>query len=163
MKQIINIKVNGNDYEVAIKPNTTLIDLLRNDLKLTGTKKGCGVGECGACTVLLEGKPVCSCLLPALKVQNKEITTIEGLESTSIGRKLQESFINYGAVQCGFCTPGMLMAAKGYLDKNLNPNKEDIRKAISGNLCRCTGYKKIIEAIYNVAIERHGSEGDSND
>ena len=165
MEKFQNLKftVNGNLVEVIVSPDELLIDVLREKLLLTGTKKGCGIGECGACTVLLEGKPVCSCLLPAMKVQNKEITTIEGLESTSIGRKLQESFINHGAVQCGFCTPGMLMAAKGYLDKNLNPNKEDISKAISGNLCRCTGYKKIIEAIYDVVIERYRSEGDSND
>ncbi len=147
MKQIINIKVNGNDYEVAVKPNTTLIDLLREELRLTGTKKGCGVGDCGACTVILEGKVVNSCLILAIEVAGKSITTIEGVAKGKELHPIQKAFIEKGAIQCGYCTPGMVLRTKSILDENSNPTHEQIKEKLSGNLCRCTGYTKIIEAV----------------
>ena len=124
-----------------------LVEVLRDQLELTGTKVACGEGECGACTVLLDGQPVNSCLVPALKVQGREVLTVEGLASLGELHPLQKAFVEHGAVQCGYCTPGMLMSAKALLDHNPNPTEEEVRLAISGNLCRCTGYAKIVEAV----------------
>lgn len=151
MKQKIKLQVNGQDYEVYIEPKTTLVDLLREDLGLTGTNKGCGTGDCGACTVIMNGNAVNSCLVFAVDADGTEITTIEGLADSDKLDPLQQAFIDEGAVQCGFCTPGMIMVAKDFLKKNPKPNEEDFKSAISGNLCRCTGYIKIVKAIEKVA------------
>jgi carbon-monoxide dehydrogenase small subunit len=139
--------VNGKPIEVSVDPTWTLLMVLREELKLTGTKKGCEKGDCGVCTVLLEGKPVNSCLVLALQAEGKKIETIENLGTPESLHPLQKSFITHGAVQCGFCTPGMLMSASSLLRKNPHPTEEEIRRAISGNLCRCTGYAKIVKAI----------------
>jgi carbon-monoxide dehydrogenase small subunit len=139
--------LNGEEVTMHIEPDALLADVLREHLGLTGTKEACGEGECGACTVLLDGQPVTSCLVPALKAQGREVGTVEGLASGGELHPLQKSFIEHGAVQCGYCTPGMLMSAKALLDRNPHPTAEEIKEAISGNLCRCTGYVKIVEAI----------------
>ncbi|WP_406676759.1 (2Fe-2S)-binding protein [Moorella sp. ACPs] len=148
----LKLKVNGQEYQVEAPADITLLELLRENLGLTGTKEGCGKGECGACTVLMDGLAVDSCLLPAAKADGSEILTIEGLASPQ-GRlhPLQEAFISEGAVQCGFCTPGMIMSAKALLDQNPHPTREEIKIALSGNLCRCTGYAKIISAVEKAA------------
>ncbi|MFC2030616.1 (2Fe-2S)-binding protein [Chloroflexota bacterium] len=150
-KQLVSLAVNGQVRELAVEPYWTLLDLLRNELGLTGTKRGCDVGDCGACTVIMDGKPVNSCLVLGLEADGSEILTIEGLaglaEPTSALHPLQESFLEHGAAQCGFCTPGMLMVAKVLLDECPNPTEEEVRHAISGNLCRCTGYAKPVKAI----------------
>lgn len=146
-KHNVKINVNGQVYEVRVESRKSLLDLLRNELGLTGTKKGCDSGDCGACTVLMNGKPVNSCLVLAVEANEKDILTIEGLTGGSEIHPLQKAFINHGAVQCGYCTPGMILSAKALLDENPNPTEEEVKKAIAGNLCRCTGYKKIIEAI----------------
>ena len=153
MVNLINIKVNINDkdYDLKVKPNTLLLDLLRNELGFTGTKRGCDTGECGACTVIMDGLTVNSCMVLAAEVNGKNITTIEGLEKGGQLHPIQESFMEEGAIQCGFCTPGMVLSAKALLDKNPDPTDEEIRVAISGNLCRCTGYTKIIKAIKSAA------------
>lgn len=151
MKQLIKLKVNGEIREVVIEPRTTLLEVLREDLGLTGSKRGCDTGDCGACTVLIDGRPVVSCLTLAIGVKDKEILTIEGIAQDSQLHPLQQAFMDYFAVQCGFCTPGMILSAKALLDRNLNPTEEEVREAISGNLCRCTGYVKIIEAIMAAA------------
>jgi carbon-monoxide dehydrogenase small subunit len=148
MKQLMHLTVNGMDHQLAVQPSRTLLDLLREDLDLTGTKQGCGEGDCGACVVLLDGVPVNACLVLALEAAGREVTTIEGVAPS--GNRLhpiQEAFIDAGAVQCGYCTPGMVLVAKALLDKNPEPGEADVRRAISGNLCRCTGYAKIVEAI----------------
>jgi carbon-monoxide dehydrogenase small subunit len=132
---------------LQVKPSAMLVEVLRDQLELTGTKVACGEGECGACTVLLDGKPVNSCLVPALKAQGREVLTVEGLAPLGELHPLQKAFVEHGAVQCGYCTPGMLMSAKALLDHNPDPTEEEVRLAISGNLCRCTGYAKIVEAI----------------
>ena len=147
MKVLIELKVNGESYQVSIEPWRTLLEVLRETLNLTGTKEGCSRGDCGACTVLLDGKPANSCLLLAIEAQGKDILTIEGLAQGSQLHPLQEAFIDHGAIQCGFCTPGMILSGKALLDKNPQPSEVEVRQAISGNLCRCTGYTKIIEAI----------------
>ncbi|MGB9627979.1 MAG: (2Fe-2S)-binding protein [Thermodesulfobacteriota bacterium] len=144
---MIRFLINGKEVQVDVPPHWTLLRLLREGLGLTGTKEGCGIGECGACTVLLDGMPVNSCLVLAPKVEGRRVETIEGLGSRDLLHPLQKSFIKHGAIQCGFCTPGMLMASKALLDKNPQPTREEIKEAISGNLCRCTGYQQIIEAI----------------
>lgn len=151
MKQSIELKVNGEIYTVEIEPRRTLLEVLREELGLTGTKEGCGKGDCGHCTVLIDGDPIFSCLTLAVEVQGKEIVTIEGLAEGEKLHPIQQAFVNFGAIQCGFCTPGMLLSAKSLLDKNLNPTEAEIKDAISGNLCRCTGYVKIIEAIQEAA------------
>ncbi|MEE8564457.1 MAG: (2Fe-2S)-binding protein [Atribacterota bacterium] len=151
MGRLINLKINGESYQLNVKPNILLLDLLREEIGLTGTKRGCGTGECGVCTILLEGRPVNSCLMLAVEANEKNVLTIEGLASDGQFHPLQEAFIEEGAVQCGFCTPGMLLSAKALLDANSNPKEEEIKKAIAGNLCRCTGYTKIIKAIISAA------------
>ena len=147
MKQLIQLKVNGETHEVAVQPWRTLLEVLRESLGLTGAKRGCDEGDCGACTVLMDGEAVPSCLVLAVEAQGKEITTIEGLAQDGKLHPIQEAFVKYGALQCGFCTPGMILSAKALLDKNPKSKEEEIRLAIAGNLCRCTGYVKIIEAI----------------
>jgi aerobic-type carbon monoxide dehydrogenase small subunit (CoxS/CutS family) len=139
--------VNGEERRVRVYPDETLLHVLRERLRLTGTKAGCEEGECGACTVLVEGTPVNSCLLPALRFQSQHVETVEGLDRGGRLHPLQDAFIEAGAVQCGFCTPGMLMSAKALLEKNPSPSREDIAQALSGNLCRCTGYVKIADAV----------------
>lgn len=148
----LQLKVNGQEYQVEAPADITLLELLRENLGLTGTKEGCGKGECGACTVILDGQAVNSCLVPAAKAEGSEVLTIEGLASPG-GQlhPLQEAFISEGAVQCGFCTPGMLMSAKALLDQNPCPTREEIKVALSGNLCRCTGYAKIITTVEKAA------------
>ena len=143
----LTMNVNGKDVTLEIEPDELLVEVLRDRLGLTGTKVGCEEGECGACTVLLDGKAVVSCLLPAMKAQGRKVETVEGLAAEGKLHPLQQAFIDCGAVQCGYCTPGMLMSAKALLDENPSPSEEEIREAISGNLCRCTGYRKIVEAI----------------
>jgi len=147
MKQLIELKVNGESYETAVDPHRTLLEVLRENLGLTGAKEGCDLGACGACTVLIDGKAVLSCLTLAVDSQKKEITTIEGLAKEGKLHPLQRNFVDHGAIQCGFCTSGMILSAKAMLDKNPKPTEEEVKRGISGNLCRCTGYTKIIEAI----------------
>lgn len=147
MKQLMEFKVNGERYEVAVEPNRTLLEVLWEDLYLTGTKMGCNEGDCGACTVIIDGMAVCSCLLLAVKAKGKDIFTIEGLASNGRLHPIQQAFIDHYAVQCGYCTPGMIMSAKALLDENPDPTEEEVRRSLQGNLCRCTGYVKIIEAI----------------
>lgn len=155
----LSFTLNGNDVSLEISPNTLLVDLLRDSLKLTGTKVGCREGECGACTVLLEGTPVNSCILPAAKVQGRSVTTIEGLaQKNGQLTEIQEAFMHEGAAQCGFCTPGMIMNSTALLEKNPKPNDEEIRQALSGTLCRCTGYRKIVKAV-ETASEMKKSQG----
>lgn len=150
-KEIATFNVNGRSYDVIITPNMTLSELLREKLDLTGTKYACGVGECGACTVLVDGKPVLSCSTLAIAVRNKNILTIEGLANGTNLHPIQQAFIDNGAMQCGFCTPGMIMTVKALLDENPNPTREEVKEGIGGNLCRCTGYVKIIDAVMAVA------------
>ena len=154
MKEAVRIRINGEEYEAFVKPSTTLVDFMRDELGLTGTKKGCDEGECGACTVLLEGKAVNSCLVLALEANGKEVVTIEGVagEGGELDR-LQREFIDKQALQCGYCTPGMILSAKALLAENPRPTEEEVRAAIAGNLCRCTGYVKIVEAIMAVSKE----------
>jgi len=147
----IEFTVNGKAYKMDICSTMRLIDLLREELGLTGTKEGCGEGECGSCTVIMGGKAVNSCLVLAPQIRGQEILTIEALETNGQMDRLQESFINNSAIQCGYCTPGMLMSAKALLMANSNPSEEEIKVAISGNLCRCTGYNKIVNAIREAA------------
>ena len=151
MDCLINLKINGETYQLNVKSNVLLLDLIRDNIGLTGTKRGCETGECGACTVLLDGKPVNSCLVLAVEANGRNVITIEGLSEDNKLHPLQEAFIEEGAVQCGFCTPGMLLSAKALLDVNSNPKEEEIKKAIAGNLCRCTGYTKIMKAIISAA------------
>lgn len=146
-KMILRMKVNGKTVETGVDPTWTLLRVLREELGLTGTKEGCGQGDCGACTVIMNGKTVQACLVLALQAEGKEIETIEGLGTPEKLHPLQASFLSSGAVQCGFCTPGMLMSAVALLRKNPHPTEEEIKKGISGNLCRCTGYVKIIKSI----------------
>ena len=149
-KVLLRLTVNGKPIEVRVNPTWTLLRVLREELRLTGTKKGCEQGDCGACTVQMEGKAVNACLVLALQAEGKAIETVEGLGTPENLHPLQHSFIRQGAVQCGFCTPGMLMSAKALLDANPRPTREEIKLGLSGNLCRCTGYVKIIKAIQNV-------------
>jgi carbon-monoxide dehydrogenase small subunit len=149
--QTLTMTLNGEEVTVQVEPSALLVEVLRDQLDLTGTKVACGEGECGACTVLLDGKPVNSCLVPALKAQGRDVLTVEGLAPLGELHPLQKAFVEHGAVQCGYCTPGMLMSAKALLDHNPNPTEDEVRLAISGNLCRCTGYAKIVEAILDAS------------
>lgn len=150
MKRIITLNVNGEEFELLTEVHRTLLEVLRENLGLTGTKRGCDLGTCGACTVLIEGKPYLSCLTLAADVQGKKIVTIEGLAQDGEPHPLQKAFVQKGAIQCGFCTPGMILTAKAFLDENPNPSEEEVKQAISGNICRCTGYVKIVEAVLSV-------------
>ena len=151
MKEIdIELSVNGKKYQLRVEPRRTLVEVLRENLGLMGTKKSCNEGECGACTLIMDGKAVTSCLVLALDAQGKEIITVEGLSEGETLHPIQESFLKHGGVQCGFCTPGMVMSAKSLLDDNPNPTLDETRRAISGNLCRCTGYQHIIDSIMAV-------------
>ena len=142
----ISLKVNGKFFEVSVDENLRLIDLLRDELKLLGTKEGCGEGECGACTVIMDGETVNSCLVMAFQANGSNILTIEGMEKDGKLHPIQQAYIDAGAVQCGFCIPGMVLSTKALLDKNPNPTRAEIREGISGNLCRCTGYNKMLDA-----------------
>ena len=150
-RQLIQLRVNGEEHDVFVSPNETLVEVLRDRLELTGTKMGCGEGACGTCTVLLDGKPVRSCLTLAVEVQGQEIVTIEGLAVGAELHPVQVAFMEHGAIQCGFCSPGMILTGKGLLDENPHPTEEEVRRAISGVVCRCTGYAKIVEAIMAAA------------
>ena len=154
-KRLIELKVNGDAHEIAVQTHWTLLEVLRRELGLTGTKEACGLGTCGACTVLIDGEPILSCLTLAVEAQGKEITTIEGLKNKE-GKlhPLQKAFLDAGAIQCGFCTPGMLLASKALLDRNPQPMEIEIRRALSGHLCRCTGYVKIVEAVRLATLPR---------
>ncbi len=158
MKSFIQLTVNGQPVDAAVEPNRTLLQFLREDLGLTGTKHGCGLGDCGACTVILDGKPVNSCLVLAIQANGGEVLTIEGLAENGKLHPIQQAFVDKGAIQCGFCTPGMILSAKALLDANPNATEQEIRMAISGNLCRCTGYQKIVEAIGEAAKIIQGTE-----
>lgn len=151
MKRNITLNINGEFYELVVKTNQTLLDVLREQLGLVGTKKGCDSGTCGACTVIIDGEPFLSCMTLAIRCKNRIITTIEGLVKNGQLHPLQKSAMEHEAVQCGFCTPGWLLSAKVLLDNNPNPTREEVRTAIAGNLCRCTGYQKIEESILAVA------------
>jgi carbon-monoxide dehydrogenase small subunit len=151
MKHPIRLTVNGDGYEFSVESKKTLLDFLREDLELTGTKRGCDNGECGACTVLLNGRPVNACLVLAVEADGQEVLTIEGLADGTHLHPLQESFLHHGAVQCGYCTPGMILTAKALLDENPRPTEMEVRKAIAGNLCRCGTYNKVVQAVLSVA------------
>jgi carbon-monoxide dehydrogenase small subunit len=151
MKHPIRLTVNGDGYEFSVESKKTLLDFLREDLELTGTKRGCDNGECGACAVLLNGRPVNACLVLAVEADGQEVLTIEGLADGTHLHPLQESFIHHGAVQCGYCTPGMILTAKALLDENPRPTEMGVRKAIAGNLCRCGTYNKVVQAVLSVA------------
>lgn len=150
MKKLVKFAVNGEAHELEVDPSRNLLEVLREDIGLTGTKYGCGEGDCGACTVLMDGRPVNSCLILIGKVDGKEIMTIEALAKGNELHSIQKAFIDYGAIQCGYCTPGMILSTKSILDNNPSPSDEEIKKGISGNLCRCTGYQKIFEAIQSL-------------
>jgi len=151
MKMGIELSVNGDNYEVLVSPNNTLLEVLRDKLGLVGTKRGCDLGACGACTVLINGETSLSCIMLAMDAVGKEITTIEGMEENGHLHPIQTAFVEKGGLQCGFCTPGMIMTAKAILDEEEHPTQEIIKKKMAGNLCRCTGYKKIVEAVMSVS------------
>ncbi|MCG8401618.1 MAG: (2Fe-2S)-binding protein [Firmicutes bacterium] len=150
-KKVLKFTLNGEPAEILVYPSDTLLDVLREQFHLLGTKKGCGKGECGACTVIMEGRAVNSCIIPAMKVSGKKVETIEGIGSEDNLHPLQETFSDLGAVQCGFCTPGMIMSSKALLDRVISPTRSEIKEAIAGNICRCTGYVKIEEAVQAAA------------
>jgi carbon-monoxide dehydrogenase small subunit len=158
VKKILSLTVNETNYEVAVTPWQTLLDVLRDDLGLIGTKRGCGVGTCGVCTVIIDGKAILSCLTLAIECEGLSITTIEGISSPDSLHPIQKSFIENGAIQCGFCTPGIIMTSKALLDENPNPNDHEIKEALAGTFCRCTGHIKIIEAVKKVAPPVNGEE-----
>ncbi len=149
--KLVQLTINDKEYDIAVQANETLVDVLRYRLGLTGTKKGCGQGDCGSCTVIMDGNTVNSCLVLAVQANGSRITTIEGLESDEGLHPVQKAFIEHGAIQCGFCASGMILSAKNLLDKNPKPTEGEIRSALSGNLCRCTGYQKIVEAVQSIA------------
>ncbi|WKZ83156.1 MAG: (2Fe-2S)-binding protein [Acidimicrobiia bacterium] len=149
----LRLRVNGDEHQVLVEDHRTLLEVLREDLRLTGTKHGCELGECGACTVLIDGVPVLSCLTLARSVEGRELRTVEGLETSGVLSPLQSAFAELGAAQCGYCTPGMLMAATGLLERVPSPTTDEIREALAGNLCRCTGYSKILDAVHLAAEE----------
>lgn len=154
-KQTISLKINGQPQEVAVEPHWTLLETVREQLALTGSKEGCGTGDCGACSMIVDGRLITSCLMLAPEADGSEVLTIEGLARNGELHPVQQSFIEAGGVQCGFCTPGMIMATKALLDRNSRPTLEDVRLGLAGNLCRCTGYAKIYEAVL-AAAERIG-------
>jgi aerobic carbon-monoxide dehydrogenase small subunit len=158
MKQAITLYINGDTYEVLVSPNHTLLEVLRDQLGLMGTKRGCDLGACGACTVLIDGEAYLSCLMLAMEAVGRRIVTIEGLSEDGNLHPLQKAFVEMGALQCGFCTPGMIMTAKAILDEDPKPVREGVKKKMAGNLCRCTGYKKIVEAVISVAEVKGGVE-----
>ena len=160
MKKLVQLEINGENFDVAVSPTAYLIEVIRETVGLTGTKKGCGIGDCGACTVLIDGKPILSCLTLAIACQGKAITTIEGLSQGTELHPVQKAFIDKGAVQCGFCTPGMVLSSKALLDENPAPTEDEIKTALAGNLCRCTGYTKIIEAVGHAGKLLNGEVGD---
>lgn len=151
MKHPIRLTVNGEGYDFSVEPKKTLLDFLREDLEFTGTKRGCDNGECGACTVLLNGRPVNACLVLAVEADGQEVVTIEGLADGPRLHPLQQAFIDHGAVQCGYCSPGMILTAKALLDENPRPTEMEVKKAIAGNLCRCGTYSKVVKAVLSVA------------
>lgn len=151
MKRKVELNVNDEWWDLEIAPHRTLLEVIREDLALTGAKEGCGLGACGTCTVLVDGSPTLACLTMALDVQGKKILTIEGLAKGGQPDPIQLAFVEHGAIQCGFCTPGAIMSSKALLDRNPSPSQDEVKEALSGNLCRCTGYKKIIEAVQAVA------------
>lgn len=156
MNRQVTLTINGERYELFIEPNVTLLDAVRDEARLTGAKEGCGTGDCGACSMIVDGRLVTSCLMLAVEADGAEITTIEGLARDGELHPLQRAFIERGAVQCGYCIPGMILAGKALLDANPRPTEDEIRRAIAGNLCRCTGYTKIVEAIAAAAEELQG-------
>jgi len=156
-KQLIEMKVNGDALEVLVAPEDLLLNVLRNQLGLTGAKYGCGLGRCGSCIVLMDGEPVNSCLILAVAAEGKEITTIEGLWREQGPHPIQEAFIAHGAMQCGFCTPGMVLSSKALLNRNPHPDETEVREALESNLCRCTGYAKIVEAVMSLS---HAGKGE---
>jgi aerobic-type carbon monoxide dehydrogenase small subunit (CoxS/CutS family) len=147
VKRELHITVNGDEHHLLVDTRRTLLEVIRDEVGLTGTKNGCGAGECGACTVLLNGLPINSCLMLAQEADGQEVTTIEGLAAGGVLDPVQRAFVDHGAIQCGFCTPGMVLSAKALLDRNPDPTREEILQGLKGNLCRCTGYVKIIEAV----------------
>jgi carbon-monoxide dehydrogenase small subunit len=151
MKKLIELTINGEAYELAVEPNATLAEVLRDRLNLTGTKEACGTGECGTCTVLIDGRPILSCLTLAVDCGNQSILTIEGLSAGDKLTPVQQAFHDCGAIQCGFCTPGMVLSTTALLEENPHPSTPDVQKALEGHLCRCTGYNKIIEAVHRAA------------
>ncbi|HUW65886.1 MAG TPA: (2Fe-2S)-binding protein [Spirochaetia bacterium] len=150
-RYLVNLRVNGDEYTVAVKANTLLVNVLRENLDLTGTKKGCELGDCGSCTVLLDGRPVNSCMVLAVEADGHDITTIEGVAQNQTLDRVQEAFVENAALQCGYCTPGMILSAKALLARNPHPTEEEVRFAIAGNLCRCTGYVNIVKAVLAAA------------
>jgi carbon-monoxide dehydrogenase small subunit len=159
VKKELHITVNGDEYQLLVAVHRTLLEVIRDEIGLTGTKNGCGAGECGACTVLLDGEPVNSCLVLAHEAEGKQVVTIEGLARGGVLHPVQEAFVEQGAIQCGFCTPGMVMSTKALLEKNAAPTREEILHGLKGNLCRCTGYVKIVDAVEaaQCLIEEGGS------
>jgi carbon-monoxide dehydrogenase small subunit len=160
-KRIIGLTVNGDPYEVAVRADTRLLDVIRDELQLTGTKEGCGEGECGACTVIMNGMPVNACLVLAPQAEGADVLTIEGLLVDGAMSLLQRQFVEAGAVQCGFCSPGMIMTAKALLDENPAPSEYAVREALAGNLCRCTGYQKIVDAVLETAAVLGAARADA--
>jgi aerobic carbon-monoxide dehydrogenase small subunit len=160
MKKELKVTVNGDEYHLLVDTRRTLLQVIRDQIGLTGTKDGCGAGECGACTVLLDGQPVNSCLTLAHEADGREVVTIEGLAQGGVLHPVQQAFVQQGAIQCGFCTPGMVMSTKALLDKNPTPNREEILHGLRGNLCRCTGYVKIIDAVEAASCLLDGGESE---
>ncbi len=146
-KRIITLSVNGRPQEVAVEPRWTLLETVREQLRLTGAKEGCGTGDCGACSIIVDGRLVTSCLMLAVQAEGRDVTTVEGVSTNGTLHSVQQAFVDAGGVQCGICTPGMIMAAKSLLDHNPKPNLDDVRAGLAGNLCRCTGYAKIYESV----------------
>ncbi|MBM2827273.1 MAG: (2Fe-2S)-binding domain protein [Dehalococcoidia bacterium] len=155
-KQIFHLRVNGRDYEVYTEPNRPLLEVVREELGLTGSKEGCGTGDCGACTMLFDGRIVTSCLSLVGEAEGVEVTTIEGIAKDGELHPVQKAFVEHGALQCGFCIPGMIVSSYALLERNPNPTEHEIREGIAGNLCRCTGYTKIVEAIESASASMHG-------
>jgi carbon-monoxide dehydrogenase small subunit len=164
-KQLITLTVNGQTREIAVEPSWTLLETVREQLRLTGAKEGCGTGDCGACSMLVDGRLVTSCLMLAVQADGREVTTIEGLATNGSLHPVQAAFVEKGGVQCGFCTPGMIMAAASLLERNPSPTLDEVREGLAGNLCRCTGYTKIYESVLAAAeaipsAARHGAQGE---